>query len=206
MSSALPRDVVRFRNVSGWPALSPSGRKKDGMLCLRSTLHCTHAAAFVHRAGAYEPAALPACKTAPVTASLHGCGTARRAVWPPARLLASWAAQTEPCTAKLEPVLASTLVPWRAAHVCGCPGPSTEAPGRPQTPLRGPRSTDPLRGDGSPPSWSQWRATLGPLGRGISPKWRATHRRDDHGPTGRPRDAPRTTSGFGVLVVLELAR
>ena len=40
----------------------------------------------------YEPAALPACKTAPVTASIYNCGTARRARQPPAqrfRLLGS---------------------------------------------------------------------------------------------------------------------
>ena len=66
LSSALPNEVVRFLSVSGWPALSPSGRRKDGI-------------------PAYEPAALPACKTAPVTASLYGCGTARRARRPPAR-------------------------------------------------------------------------------------------------------------------------
>ena len=51
----------------------------------------------------YEPAALPACKTAPVTASLRGCGTARRAQQPPAQRFGQLGSPNDGrCTAKLE--------------------------------------------------------------------------------------------------------
>ena len=137
-----------------------------------ATLHSVHAAAFVRsvRLRFWQRSSSPTAATA-----------ARAAVPQPKRgLLTPFSLEW----------LVAVLASARRARFRTSGGESPEAPGRPETPLRGPRSTDPRRGDGSPPSWSQWRATLGPLGRGISPKWRATHQGDDYGPTSRPRDAP----------------